>query len=106
MIKGMFFLKRKRTWHDYNEFERKMWGRFFKEKTSELQRRFGHSVESYKLAKRYADREMRYLLLQQTVRRNGFISRKRTEKSMKWQECRQLPASKKQSNKPLDHGIM
>ncbi|WP_332692836.1 hypothetical protein [Halalkalibacter lacteus] len=59
IIKVMFFLKPKRKWHDYNYFERKMWEQLFKEKTLELQRRFGHSVNCYKLAKRYADHKMR-----------------------------------------------
>ncbi|NEU30211.1 hypothetical protein GN156_05375 [bacterium LRH843] len=59
MIKKMFSLKRKRTWHDYNAFERKMWGTLFSEKKSELQRRFGLSVECYKIAKQYADHQMR-----------------------------------------------
>jgi hypothetical protein len=61
MMNRMFFLKPKRTWHDYNTFERKMWGKLFKEKKSELRRRFGHTVECYKIAKRYADHQMRCL---------------------------------------------
>ncbi|SDI80473.1 hypothetical protein [Alteribacillus bidgolensis] len=61
MMKKVFFLKPKRTWHDYNVFERKMWAQLFTEKKSELRRRFGHSIECYRIAKRYADNEMRCL---------------------------------------------
>ncbi|SDH02398.1 hypothetical protein SAMN05192534_101356 [Alteribacillus persepolensis] len=61
MMKTLSFLKPKRSWHDYNTFERKIWVQLLNEKTSELRRRFGHSIECYRIAKRYADQQMKYL---------------------------------------------
>ncbi|MFB4162282.1 hypothetical protein ACE1TI_00295 [Alteribacillus sp. JSM 102045] len=61
MLTMLFFFKSKRTWHDYNDFERKMWVQLFMEKTSELQKQFGFSLEWYKIAKRYADQQLRCL---------------------------------------------
>ncbi|MFB4163200.1 hypothetical protein ACE1TI_05015 [Alteribacillus sp. JSM 102045] len=55
----LLFLKPKRTWHDYNTFERKMWVQLFDRKRLELQKHFDDTIECCQAAKRYADRQMR-----------------------------------------------
>lgn len=62
IMKGLLvFLKPKRTWHDYNRFERKLWVQLFDRKKAELKKQIKDNVQCCRLAKRYADRQMRDL---------------------------------------------
>ncbi|WP_091583306.1 hypothetical protein [Alteribacillus bidgolensis] len=59
-MKRLFvFLKPKRTWHDFNRFERKMWVQLFDRKKAELKKQIKDNVQCCRLAKRYADWQMR-----------------------------------------------
>lgn len=55
----LHFLKKPRKWQELNDFEKKLWKNVFDEKLKELTRLHGSTLEMYKVAKQYADNELK-----------------------------------------------